>query len=160
MAAYPLSLRTTTRTPALEHMMRRIDMPPVQSVYQLLIGLLVVPTFTRTVGRPIDWRLVPFFLMVLAAVRVVPAVLRHLLPFSADLKAQWFEQRQLAKRHDSYQWRKLFWFGLGLAAYVALSGRAGRVEQSLAAGCLVAGSLGLVFWRRVGRTIAGTAKGR
>jgi len=150
--AYPLSERMTTKTPAFEHLLRQITAPPAQSVFQVLIGFLLVPAFSRTAGLPVDWRLVPFFLLVLVAVRVVPAIARHVLPLSSELKAEWFNQRALAKRYDSYQWRKLFWLGLGLAGYVALYDRDGRVDGLLAAACLVSGAVGLVVWRRVTRT--------
>jgi hypothetical protein len=122
-------------------------------MYQLLIGFLVIPTFVRAFNHGVsDWRLLPFFVLVLAAVRVVPAVARHVLPFSSELQTRWFNQRVLAKRYDSYQWRKLFWFGLGLSGYVALFDRAGRIDRLLALGCLLAGGLGLLAWRRVTRT--------
>jgi len=135
------------------NILRRIDSPPYQPMYQLLIGFLVLPVFARTIGnRASDWRLIPFFLLVLAAVRVVPAIARHLLPFSSDLQAHWFRQRQLAKRYDSYQWRKLFWFGMGLTAYMAFFNRADRVGEMLALASLASGALGLFAWRRVTRT--------
>jgi hypothetical protein len=152
MAAYPMSIRMTSKAPYFESMVRRIDAPPVQSVYQVTIGFLVVPAFARAIGA-VDWRLVPFFLAVLAAVRAVPAVLRHALPFSSELKAHWFRQRVLAKRYDSYQWRKLFWFGVGLTSYVVMFDRGGLVGGALAAVCLAAGALGFVFWRRVRRSL-------
>jgi len=122
-------------------------------MYQLLIGFLVIPIFVRSFNHAgTDWRLVPFFLLVLAALRVVPAVVRHLLPFSSDLQAHWFNHRVLAKRYDSYQWRKLFWFGLGLSGYIALFERAGRIDRFLAVSCVLSGGLGLLAWRRVTRT--------
>ena len=157
MAAYPVSMRLTSNAPYFEQVLRRIDAPPFQPLYQAIIGFLVVPAFARSIGGGVDWRLVPFFLAVLAAVRIVPAVLRHMLPWPADVKAHWFRQRALAKRHDSYQWRKLLWFGLGIAAYVALFDRGGRVEQALALICLVSGALGLLVWRRVGPGVPGAA---
>jgi hypothetical protein len=130
--------------------LRRTGAAPWEPLYQLAVGFLVVPVFGRLSGRSgSDWRLLPFFLLVLIALRVVPAMVRHLLPFSAELKAHWFNQRALAKRYDSYQWRKLFWLGLGLAGYVALYDRDGRAGGLLAAACLVSGALGLFVWRRV-----------
>lgn len=157
MAAYPASLPMTPKASYFEQALRRLDAPPLQPTYQAIIGFLVVPAFARSIGGGLDWRLVPFFLAVLAAVRVVPAVLRHVLPLPLELQAHWFRQRALAKRYDSYQWCKLFWFGLGLAAYVALFDRGGRVEPALALVCLVCGALGLLVRRRVGRGGPGNA---
>ena len=142
----------TSRSSRLEKLLRRADDPPYQPMYQLLIGFLVIPIFARAFDHGgSDWRLVPFFLLVLVALRVVPAIVRHVLPFSSDLQAHWFHHRVLAKRYDSYQWRKLFWFGLGLTGYVALFDRAGRIDRFLALACLVSGGLGLLAWRRVAR---------
>jgi hypothetical protein len=150
MAAYPMSMPITSNASYFEQVLRRIE-APFQPLYQATIGFLVVPAFARSSGGVVDWRLVPFFLAVLAAVRIVPAVLRHVLPWTPDLKAHWFRQRAVAKRYDSYQWRKLFWFGLGIAAYLALFDRGGRVAPALALICLVSGAFGLLVWRRVGR---------
>jgi hypothetical protein len=157
MAAYPVSLPMTSKAPLFEQALKRIDAPPLQPMYQAAIGFLVAPAFARVFGRGGDWRLLPFFLAVLAAVRIVPAVLRHVLPLPAEVKAHWFRQRALAKRYDSYQWRKLFWYGLGLTAYVSLFDRGGRAEQLLALVCLVAGGLGLLAWRRIGRGLPAAA---
>ena len=70
-----------------------------------------------------DWTLVPFLLLVLLLLRVVPAVVRKVVPFSAELREAWSVRRRTAKLYDSYQWRKLMWIGAGLALYVAVSGQ-------------------------------------
>ncbi len=68
------------------------------------------------------WIDLVLFLALLIGLRVVPAVLRELLPFSAEAKQIWFDRRQIAKRYDSYQWQKLFWVGLGLLPYAVNGG--------------------------------------
>src|SRR4051812_20580408 len=125
----------------------------IEPMYQLLIGFLVIPAFSHSIGnRGSDWRLVPFFVLVLAAVRVVPAVVRHVVSFSSERQARWFRRRALAKRYDSYQWRKLFWYGLGVAVYVVLLDRADTIARMLMMICVAAGTLGLLLWERVVRT--------
>jgi hypothetical protein len=137
----------------LEKILRRAEAPPWQPMYQLVIGFLVAPLFARLRSEDgPDWQLFPFFLLVLFALRVVPAIVRHLLPFSTDLQAHWFRYRLLAKHYDSYQWRKLFWFGLGLGSYVALFGGPGGNQGLLALACLLSGALGALAWRRVARS--------
>lgn len=134
----------------LEKVSHRAEMLPWYAVYRLAIGFGLVPLFTWWVGGDgVDWRLIPFFVFVLLTLRVVPAIVRHVLPVSEDMQAYWFRHRLLAKRFDSYQWRKLLWFGFGLGAHVVLVGHAGPVQTALAAGCLVAGCFGTLAWWRL-----------
>jgi len=133
----------------VEDALRRLEAAPLSQAYQVAIGFLVVPAFVRLRGSDAsDWRLFPFFLLTLLAVRLVPAVIRHLLPFSSELRSYWFARRILAKRYDSYQWRKLLWYGLGMTAYLGVSGGAGEVERILALACISSGAAGEIAWRR------------
>lgn len=118
------------------------------------VGVLLVPLFMAlTGGDESALHLWMFFLLVLAALKVVPAVLRQVIPFPAETKARWFKQRVLGKRYDSYQWRKLVWVGVGLTVYLVVHGSASRTQIVLAAACLVGGGLGEYVWRRVARTL-------
>jgi hypothetical protein len=137
----------------LENVVRRVEAPPWHALYRVAIGFFLVPFFWWwQSGDSADWRLLPFFLFVLLVLRVVPAIVRHVLPFSRDLQAHWFRQRVMAKRCDSYQWRKFVWIGLGLAAWVVLLGRIQNVEGFLALACLLIGGAGELVWRRVRQT--------
>ena len=104
--------------------------------------------FLNGLGSP-AWTALPFFLGVLIAVRLVPAVIRKVSRFSDPVRSVWTERRQMAKRFDSYQWQKLFWIGVGLALHVASSDRRPAALLALAIACLVAGTLGLATWRIV-----------
>jgi len=131
---------------------RRTDILSCHGIYRLAIGFVLVPLFGWWHGdEGSDWRLFPFFLVVLLMLRVVPAVVRAVLPFPEDLQARWLGSRVLAKRFDSYQWCKLVWFGLGLAGYLAIAGRAQPVQIILCLASLVAGGLGALRWRYVER---------
>ena len=77
-----------------------------------------------------------------------PALLRHALPFSTEAKTAWSERRQIAKQHDSYQWQKLFWIGLGLLPYAFLSEVPRINEIVLTLFCLIGGMMGLLIWHR------------
>lgn len=123
---------------------------PWKALYRLAIGFSLVPVFTWWQGESDPgWRLLPFFLLVLLGIRLVSTLGRRVLPFRDDLRARWARQRLLAKQFDSYQWRKLLWFGLGLAVYLGLAGRAPAVPTALAFGCLLAGGIGALRWRRI-----------
>ena len=54
----------------------------------------------------------------------------------------WLERRNIAKQHDSYQWQKLFWIGLGMLPYAFIGG-------GLRSGELAVTSV-LSDWRRCG----------
>jgi hypothetical protein len=123
------------------------------ALFRVALGVLLIPVFGWSrAGGESAWSLWLFFLFVLLALRIVPAVLRHILPFSQETQRTWFARRVLAKRYDSYQWRKLLWIGLGLSAYLAVRGEAAPAQDLLATVCLVGGVLGEVAWRRVART--------
>lgn len=113
----------------------------------MLLGFCI-PTAFRALsgGRDQVWIALALFFGLLVGLRVVPAVLRMILPFSAETKGIWFERRQLAKRYDSYQWQKLFWIGAGLLAFAAIGGGLRPGEQVVALICLVGGGAGLWFW--------------
>jgi hypothetical protein len=74
-------------------------------------------------------------------------VVRKTLPFPESLEVRWYEQRQLAKRFDSYQWQKAFWIGIGLVSHMAISGWVWDVAAVLAVTCLASGASGLAIWR-------------
>jgi succinate dehydrogenase hydrophobic anchor subunit len=93
------------------------------------------------------WTAVGFLAVVLVAYRIVPLVFRKALPFEESTRAIWFERRQLAKRFDSYQWRKLFWFGLGMGSFQVFGGWSSRPQLVLTCVCLVSGVAGLLVWR-------------
>jgi hypothetical protein len=93
------------------------------------------------------WFLVLWFLCVLIALRVLPAVFRKLLPFTREVEAIWAQRRRAAKRYDSYQWSKLFWFGIGMACYVAVSGGWDGILGALTVFCTIGGGVGFAFWR-------------
>ncbi len=134
---------------SIERTLRQIEEAPWHAVYRVAIGFLVFPAFSQWRGAPrSNWQLPLFFVLVLAVLRVVPALLRFVIPFSRELQNHWFECRRLAKLYDSYQWRKLLWFGVGMTLYVVVFRTA--LEPALAtliAGCLLAGALGEWAWR-------------
>ncbi len=116
---------------------------------RVALGLGIVPAF-RTISGGSDraWISVGLFLGLLVALRVVPAILRHALPFSAEAKAIWAERRNIAKQHDSYQWQKLFWIGLGLLPYACHGRRPGEGELIVTLICLIGGGAGILLWHK------------
>ena len=114
-----------------------------------MLGLAILPAFRALPGGDERaWTFPALFLGMLVALRVVPAVLRHILPFSVEAKTIWAERRNIAKQYDSYQWQKLFWIGLGLLPYAAIGGGLKIGELVVTLICLIGGGAGLLLWCR------------
>ena len=140
---------------ALERFLISLDVGVWGAIWRIGLGFAIPPTF-RVVsgGRTSVWTLLALFLALLIGLRLGPAVLRRLLPFSTRAKAIWAERRALAKRYDSYQWRKLFWLGLGMLPYVLVARGTRPSELMLAIFCLLAGGAGQLVWRKIAVTPA------
>lgn len=134
---------------SLEQLLLRLDRGPWSAVTRVVLGFCIPPALRLlTGGRDQIWVALALFVGLLIALRVGPAVLRAVLPFSAETKGIWFQRRQIAKLHDSYQWRKLFWMGLGMLVFAITAGGLATGEQVLTAVCLVGGAAGLLLWQR------------
>jgi hypothetical protein len=131
---------------AIERILLRLDDPPVRELIQFMLGYLTVPTWQRVVRSDgPGWTLIPFFLGVLLAIRLLPMVARKLIRFSSQVRNHWAKRRQLAKRFDSYQWRKLLGMGVGIGAY-AWSDMS-KEGLLLAAVCVFSGAVGWLVWQ-------------
>lgn len=126
----------------------KADNFPVGALYRIGVGFMVLPVLSLLGGTTSSAStLVPFLLLVLLFLRVAPAVVRRIVPFSPGTLEVWAERRQIAKRFDSYQWQKLFWIGAGLAAYVVYSGQFPITPIVVSVLCLLSGLTGLARWR-------------
>jgi hypothetical protein len=145
---------TTSRVALLRHaevVLVHVEEAPWAQFYRMLLGFWLVPgTSVLTGDDPSGWRLGVCQLMVLVGLRLGPAVTRKLVPFSSAPRQRWAKRRQMAKRYDSYQWQKLFWFGVGLTAYLLVSGNVTTGQLLLALLLLTSGAAGLVTWHLCG----------
>jgi len=122
----------------------------IGAAYRGLIGFALIPAKQLLMGsQSSDWAIVSFLLVILLILRLVPAVVRKLLPFSAELKEAWSVRRRTAKLYDSYQWRKVTWIGAGLLFYVVISRQFSAVYISLSLLCLLAGAGAFLRWRAI-----------
>ena len=134
----------------LERFLVDLDSGPSSAVSRVALGLCIPPVFRAlSGGSDRIWIDLVLFLALLIGLRVGPAVLRKILPFSAEAKQIWSDRRQIAKLHDSYQWQKLFWVGLGLLPWAIAGGGLKTGELVLTAICLIGGGAGLLIWRRI-----------
>jgi hypothetical protein len=127
-----------------------IDGWPWSAIVRVVMGLCGPLLAHALIGSDASvWGFPAFFIAALVSLRVVPALVRFAVPFSAEAKAIWVRRRTLAKRYDSYQWQKLFWIGLGLLLYVAIATDAGVGEVLVTVLCLIGGSAGLLIWLKI-----------
>jgi hypothetical protein len=125
-----------------------IESAPWSAIYRGAIGFAMPPMFrTLSGGNSSVWITSALFVGLLIALRVVPAALRRILPFSADAKQAWAARRALSKEYDSYAWHKLLWFGLGLLLYGVIGGGLWGGELAVTLFCLIGGGAGLLVWR-------------
>ena len=146
-------MSNSQRTPkfgTIDKVLLSLDVGPIGALYRTLIGFAAIPAVRLLLGSGgSDWVLVPFFLFVLLLLRVGCAVVRKVVPFSAELQEAWSVRRRHAKLYDSFQWRKLIWIGAGLACYVVVSGRYLPVQIALSVFCLITGAGATLRWRIV-----------
>jgi hypothetical protein len=134
---------------SLERFLVRLDSGIWGATSRVVLGLAMLPAFRAlSGGRDQIWITLALFFGVLMALRVAPAVLRRALPFSDEAKKIWAERRNIAKQHDSYQWRKLFWIGLGLLPYAIIGSGLKSGELVVICICLIGGGTGLLLWRK------------
>jgi hypothetical protein len=138
----------SAKLPIHERFIALLDAYPWSALYRIGLGYVISLLYYRMLSKDDSgWFLVLWFLSLLIALRLLPAVFRKVLPLSREVKAIWEKRRQAAKRYDSYQWRKLIWFGIGMACYVGISGIWNVFIGTLAAFCIISGGLGFIFWR-------------
>jgi hypothetical protein len=134
----------------LERSLINLDSWPWSALSRIVLGSVIPPAFgALSGGRDGVWTSLALFIGLLVALRVVPAVLRRVIPFSVEAKKLWAERRRIAKRHDSSQWQKLFWIGLGLLPYAVIGDGLRTGELVVTFICLIGGGIGLLFWRKV-----------
>ena len=135
----------------LEHVLIGLDSWPWSAVYRVAVGLGIPPVLSVLSGeRASVWTSLALFIGLLGMLRVVPAVVRRVLPFSVQAKEIWAQRRDIAKQDDSYQWQKLFWIGLGLLPYAVIGDGLSNGELVITLFCLIAGTAGLLLWHGVG----------
>src|SRR3954470_18075816 len=109
------------RPSPFERLICSVDAPPFPAVGRIMLGVALFPAFDACCAtEAAGWRLLPLLLVTLVALRIVPAIARQVLPFSSELCVRWSSRRVLAKQYDSYQWRKLFWLGIGQTIYICV----------------------------------------
>lgn len=130
-----------------EHILALLELPPWNALYRIGIGGAIIPTYAYLFDANVSWHLGLWFVGVLIFLRLVPAVIRKVLPFSRELKSIWSERRMMAKRFDSYQWQKLFWLGIGMGGSGLILDQMSKMSTALIVFCLINGAIGVFVFR-------------
>jgi hypothetical protein len=133
---------------AYERFLLRVDQMPWAVAFRMALGYVVIPIWTQLPGSRVEWTLIPFFFVVLAAMRVALLVPRRVLGFSDAAKKIWLERRLMSKRVDSYQWQKLLWMGIGMSLHAFQPDGRFAAFMALTIFCLITGLIGLIIWLR------------
>jgi hypothetical protein len=131
----------------VEKLLQGLDEGLPGALFRLGVGFATIPAVHRLFGiRDSDLALVLGLFAVLFLLRVFPAIIRKIIPFSQEVQVIWWKRRQLAKRYDSYQWRKLFWIGAGMGIYMVAYRDVSSSHATVSSLCILAGAIGLVRW--------------
>jgi len=141
-------------SPSLERLLIRADVGPPGALARVVLGALLLPAVHGLFREPGPWTAVLSLLALLFSLKAGAAVARKLMPSTELVRAHWEWRRNLARFYDSYQWRKLVWFGLGVLAYAAAGSPHRAWHWALGAAVTSAGAAGEWFWRRRGLGIA------
>ena len=123
--------------------------PAAYRGFLTVFGFALVPLYHSLIGTAGSiLQFVGFYALALVGLRFGPGLMRRVIRFSPETLEVWMRQRVMAKRYDSYQWRKQFWIGLGMALNGLVAASPPAWHLPFAITCTVFGWLGWVAWRR------------
>lgn len=134
----------------LERALINFDVGVSGAVLRIALGFLLVPALQVVRPEPVPWTVAASLLAMLFAVKVIAAVGRRVVPATDVVRSHWEWRRNLARYHDSYQWRKLLWIGIGLMMAAAVGRSGTTIQWVLGGACFLAGAVAEYFWRRQG----------
>lgn len=139
-----------------DRLLLSIENFPLNMLYRAAIGFALLPTYSWLAARlrlaDSTGLLFAFVALVLVSLRLVPGVLRRVVPHSREVARVWAERRQYAQAFDSFQWRKLLGLGLGWLAQLAITNNTRVDALALALTFVIAGAAGQIFWIRVNKS--------
>ena len=118
------------------------------ALLRIVLGIFLVRAVALMNPPAGPWMMSAYLLAMLFAIKVIAAVSRRVMPVSAHVRSHWEWRRTLARYYDSYQWRKLLWFGIGIMAGNAPYRRVTTAQWVLGLTCVAAGGAAETVWRR------------
>ena len=139
-----------------DRLLLSIEEFPLNILYRAAIGFSLLPIYLWCLGRLhlVDSTslLLLFVAVVLVALRIVPGLLRRLVPASREVRNVWAERRHFAQAFDSFQWRKLLGLGLGWLAQLSFTHNTRVDALALAISFVLAGCAGQLVWIRLNKS--------
>jgi hypothetical protein len=139
-----------------DRLLLSIEEFPLNILYRAAIGFSLLPIYLWCVAhlQLVDSTslLLVFVAAVLIALRIVPGLLRRLVPASREVRTVWAERRQAAQAFDSFQWRKLLGLGLGWLAQLSFTHNTRFDALALAISFVLAGGAGQLIWIRINKS--------
>ncbi len=136
-----------------------LDVGVSGAVLRVLLGGALVGAVRLLPGRGDLATAAASLAAMLFGVKLFAAVARRAVRTSPAVAAHWEWRRSLARYYDSYQWRKLAWYGLGMLGASRLLGAGGAWEVPLGTACVLSGAVAEIFWRRKGLPLAPPVRG-
>jgi hypothetical protein len=117
------------------------------ALLRVVLGILFVRAVALVSPLAGPWTMSAYLLSMLLAIKVFAAVSRKVVPVSTLVRSHWEWRRNLARYYDSYQWRKLLWFGIGIIVGDAPHGPETTAQWILGLACVAAGAVAEIVWR-------------
>jgi len=149
--------QTMNNTPTMraQKLLLAIDTFPLDALWRIAAGFAVFPLADLFFGKKDSTGpLLAGLLVVLLMTRLLPLLLRKVIPFSLPVQQVWYERRSTAKKYDSYQWKKMLWVGIGMLSYIAVSGLFWVGRISIASACVLLGGIGMLRWRLIAAKVS------
>jgi hypothetical protein len=118
------------------------------AVLRVALGIRVVRVVAVVNPLADAWTMSAYALAMLFGAKAFAAVLRRIVPASTVVRTHWEWRRTLARHYDSYQWRKLLWFGIGIMMADAPRWPHTTAPLALGLACIAAGVAAEIVWRR------------
>jgi len=139
-----------------DRLLLSIEEFPLNILYRAAIGFGLLPIYLWCIGRlqlvDSTGLLLLFVAAVLVALRIVPGLLRRLVPASREVRSVWAQRRHFAQAFDSFQWRKLLGLGLGWLGQLSFTNNTRADALALAISFVLAGAAGQLIWIRLNKS--------
>ena len=142
----------------MDKVLIKLDVGVPGALLRIALGLLLGASLEAVHPGAGLWSTSAWLLAALFAVKVIAAAARRFVPASAVVRSHWEWRRNLARYHDSYQWRKLVWLGVGLMIGGTIGWPETQAQFGLGGVCFAAGAVAEVLWRRLGLSLAPQAR--
>jgi hypothetical protein len=132
----------------LEQIYIGLDVGVPGALLRIVLGTLFVLAIGVVCPGTGIWTMGACLLGTLFAIKLFAGVARRAVSASTFVRSHWDWRRNLARYYDSYQWRKLLWFGTGIILGGALRWQASSSPWILGVACVAAGGTAEMLWRR------------